>query len=276
MKAIISSTYTDIYLWNLPIVTWCWNRLGVDVICFVPEHSGRYFKGTSEQIEERKKRYYFITQFCEQHGLNVNFYKFKSPEHKEATYAQCSRLYGACLDLPEDEVLITSDVDMCVFKLQPNYLGSFHIHGWDLTPPKQYPICYIKGHVASWRGAFNINNRSYQQCLDDLLGDIEAEHFRGNYWGKDQEEAYNKISNYPTLILEQRARPGTQFAANRVDRDDINWRAYVNDDLVDAHLWRPGYTDENFANIMELLTMKYPNEDFTWLRTYNEQYKKIL
>lgn len=77
-------------------------------------------------------------------------------------------------------------------------------------------------------------------------------------------------------ILIPRARPGTQFAANRVDRDDINWRAYVNDDLVDAHLWRPGYTDENFANIMELLTMKYPNEDFTWLRTYNEQYKNLL
>jgi len=266
MKAIISSTYTDIYLWNLPIVTWCWNRLGVDVICFMP--------GINDSKTYQKPALIVDTMGAQ--NLKCKIHTFSAPEHKEATYAQCSRLYGACLDLPEDEVLITSDVDMCVFKLQPNYLGSFHIHGWDLTPPKQYPICYIKGHVASWRGAFNINNRSYQQCLDDLLGDIEAEHFRGNYWGKDQEEAYNKISNYPTLILEQRARPGTQFAANRVDRDDINWRAYVNDDLVDAHLWRPGYTDENFANIMELLTMKYPNEDFTWLRTYNEQYKKIL
>ena len=37
MKAILSSTYDDKYLWNLPLVTWCWNKLGIDVICFLPE-----------------------------------------------------------------------------------------------------------------------------------------------------------------------------------------------------------------------------------------------
>lgn len=266
MKAIISSTYDDKYLYFIPIVTWLWNKLGVDVICFMPIHQDPYNCLTGD----------LVIKTIIDNNLKCERKYFFAPKHKEATYAQCSRLYGACLDFPEDEVLITSDVDMGVFKLQPNYYGSFHIHGWDLTPPKQYPICYIKGHVASWRGAFNINNRSYQQCLDDLLGDIEAEHFRGNYWGKDQEEAYNKISNYPTLVLEQRARPGTQFAANRVDRDDINWRAYVNDELIDAHLWRPGYTDENFANIIELLTMKYPQEDFAWLVNYTNEYKKLL
>ena len=279
-KAVISSTYDDNYFYFIPLVAWLWNRLGVDVICFVPEHSGRYFKGTSEQIEERKKRYYFITQFCEQHGLNVNFYKFKSPEHKEATYAQCSRLYGACLDLPEDEVLITSDVDMGVFllsmatfKFNP-YQNNLTVFGSDLVPEGQFPMCYATGTVKEWRIAMKLDNKTYQQCLDELLGEIECDHMRGNYWGKDQQTLWENIKDNATLI--PRARPGTQFAANRVDRDDINWRAYVNDDLVDAHLWRPGYTDENFANIMELLTMKYPNEDFTWLRTYTEQYKKIL
>ena len=267
-KAVISSTYNDIYLWNIPLVTWAWNRLGVDVICFMPTMK---FGKEAPKID-------LINKTLDELGIwSRRFYTFKSPEHKEATYAQCSRLYGACLDLPENEVLITGDVDMAVFKV-PLYGGTgMGIVGLDLVPKEQVPICYIYGTVKEWRNRFGINGKTYQQCLDDLLGDIEADHFRGNYWGKDQEEAYNKIlggSGHSTQI--PRARPGTQFASNRVDRDDINWRAYVNDDLVDAHLWRPGYTEENFANIMELLTMKYPNEDFTWLRTYTEQYKKIL
>ena len=271
-KAVISSTYNDIYLWNIPLVTWAWNRLGVDVICFMPQlfRDGKSNYETQSKID-------LINRIIIEQNLNIRLYTFECPEHKEATYAQCSRLYGACLDLPENEVLITGDVDMAVFKV-PLYGGTgMGIVGLDLVPKEQVPICYIYGTVKEWRNRFGINGKTYQQCLDDLLGDIEADHFRGNYWGKDQEEAYNKIlggSGHSTQI--PRARPGTQFASNRVDRDDINWRAYVNDDLVDAHLWRPGYTEENFANIMELLTMKYPNEDFTWLRTYNEQYKQLL
>lgn len=270
MKAVVSTTYDDIYLWNLPLICYLWNRLGVDVICFCPKGLVEYDKYTKHSL---------VIDCIKENNLKCEFHYFYSPEHKEATYAQCSRLYAACLDLPEDEILITSDADMGVFKKIwddiPQEFPHFYIIGDDLTPDKQYPICYAYARTATWRSAFDLDGKTYQQCLDDLLGDLDAEHFRGNYWGKDQETLYNKVSRCMPILI-PRARPGTQFAANRVDRDDINWRAYVNDDLVDAHLWRPGYTDENFANIMELLTMKYPNEDFTWLRTYNEQYKNLL
>ena len=37
MKTIISTTYNDNYLFFLPITTWSWNKLGVDVICFMPK-----------------------------------------------------------------------------------------------------------------------------------------------------------------------------------------------------------------------------------------------
>jgi hypothetical protein len=265
LKAILSTTYTDNYFYFLPIVTWCWNKLDVDVICFMPENS---FTDKFRLVNET------MIKNCPSDNNAIAY--FKAPEHKQATYAQCARLYAACLDLPEDEILITSDVDMAVFKVQPDYLGSFHIHGWDLTPPKQYPMCYIKGAVLSWRKAFGVNGRTYQQCLDDLLGGIECDHFRGNYWGKDQEEAWNKINNYPTVILEQRARPGTQFATHRVDRDDAYWRERVTTDLVDAHLWRPGYEPQNLSNLLELLQMMYPNDNFDWLINYTEKYRALL
>lgn len=264
MKAIISSTYDNNYLYFLPIVTWCWNKLGVDVICFMP-----YL-----QTADENKKIDLINDTFRYLGIKPKYAGFAAPEHKQATYAQCARLYGGCLDLPDNEKLITSDVDMAVFRLPQPYMGSFHVWGFDLVPERQYPICYIAGYAESWRKAFGV--KTYQESLDSLLGEIEAEHFRGNYWGKDQEEAWNKIHDENTVILEPRARPQTQFAMNRVDRDDAYWRERLNPDLVDAHLWRPGYTDEAHANIKELLQYMYPIDDFGWLDEYRNKYLTLL
>lgn len=267
MKAIISTTYSDTYLYFLPIVTFCWNKLGVDVICFMPLRSLPFNNG--ERLNLIQETLNVIDAKCE-------FKLFDAPEHKEATYAQCSRLYGACLDLPEDETLFIGDVDMAIFKLPPYEKNGFTIFGADLVPVGQYPMCYISASVRSWRVLLK-RVKTYQEHLDSLLGDIECESFRGNYWGKDQETAYNLIHPHKEFFKEiNRARPNTQFAGHRVDRDDINWRSYVSDELIDAHFWRPGYTDGNFANIMELMKMKFPNEDFQWLIDYTNEYKKLI
>lgn len=289
MKCVISTTYSDTYLYFLPIVTFCWNKLGVDVICFMPDIKNTF----PPDLNVLKTKQLVTGTIKDVGGLSLSNapysqYYFSCPEHKEATYAQCSRLYGACLDLPEDEVLITGDVDMAVFAginwfINPIIEGvpknvvdySLSIYGCDLVPENQYPMCYARSSVKGWRSKMNIDGRGYQKCLDDLLGEIECESFRGNYWGKDQGELYLSNRSHPTIEV-TRARPNTQFADHRVDRDDTNWRAYVNDDLIDAHLWRNGYEEQNFANILELLRMKFPNEDFQWLIDYTQQYKALL
>lgn len=263
MTAIISTTYDSKYLYFLPITTWCWNRLNVDVICFIPiEKTGSDYDKISLAME-----------YCNNYKLSV--YQFEAPEHKEATYAQCSRLYGACLDLPENEILITGDIDMAMFKVPEYTSGAFNILGSDLTPPKQFPICYLMATVKEWRDAFDLKGKHYQECLDGLLGGIEAESFRGNYWCKDQEEAYNKISKV-SRIEKVRAKEGTQFATKRVDRDDLHYMDRLDKDIIDAHLWRPGYTEENFPKILELLQYFYPEDDFNWLKKYTEEYIKLL
>ena len=263
MTAIISTTYDSKYLYFLPIVTWCWNKLGVDVICFVPiEKTGSDYDKISLAME-----------YCNNYKLSV--YQFEAPEHKEATYAQCSRLYGACLDLPENEILITGDIDMAMFKVPEYTSGAFNIFGSDLTPPKQFPICYLMATVKEWRDAFDLNGKSYQECLDGLLGSIEAESFRGNYWCKDQEEAYNKISKV-SRIEKVRAKEGTQFSTKRYDRDD----AYILDrlslDTIDFHLLRPGFEESNFNIIMRILEFHYPNDNLQWIINYRNEYLKIL
>ncbi len=262
MTAVYSSTFDHKYFYFIPIVTYGWYKLGVNNVCFIPEVSN----------EIQAKQFNLVHNY----SLGLNTWEYKSPKHKAATYAQCLRNYAACLKLPLDERLCISDVDMLLFKI-PEYINNdkMSVFGSDLVPDGQYPECYITGQVFQWRNAFNLHGKTYQQAIDDLLGADECEHYRGCRWSVDQEQSFLKISpTEPNLI--KRARPGTQFAIHRVDREDINWRSYVNDDLVDAHLWRDGFEESNFKNIMELLQMKYPNDNFDWLVEYTEAYKKLL
>lgn len=268
MTAVISTTYDDKYFFLLPITTWCWNKLGIDVICFIPK----------ERNELDYKKMQLL--FAQNAFLLPNFVQFDAPADKKVTYAQCSRLFAASLNgIPDKTVLISSDVDMAVFG---NYFeeciagpGEIHIHGYDLTPPGQYPICYVQGDLAAWRKLLLIE-RDYQQHLDDLLGNIECEHFAGNYWCKDQETLYNAVSaNRVPVVYKHRAQPGTQFATRRLDRDDTFMLERLSPDIIDYHMHRPGYTDGAFANILAVLSYFYPNEDFQWLIDYRDKYLKL-
>jgi hypothetical protein len=263
MKAIVSSTNDPLYSFFIPIAAWCWNKLGIDVVCFMPTNQGP--QGGRELA--------LLDEVIDSVGLKIDVSFFNCPEYKEATYAQCSRLYAGALDLPEDELLFTSDVDMAVFKTPPGN-EDIYIYGADLVPENQFPMCYATAKTWFWNKIMGVGNKTVQECLDTLLGEIDCENMRGNYWGKDQEILYNRTHLFAHRV--SRARPGTQFASCRVDRDDTNWRSYTGLDLVDAHLWRPGYTDESFANIMELLQTQYPTDNFDWLVSYRNEYIKLL
>jgi hypothetical protein len=266
MKAILSTTYDDQYLFYLPITTWAWNRLGIKVICYV---SGDNYISP---------KWEFVFNTLHDQKLQINNFLIFSTEDKQATYAQCSRLYAAALStLEPEEQLIVGDVDMAVFnkgffdKLND---GRIHIVGADLVPEGQYPMCYIAMPVAKWREVMMIEHgQTVQYKLDRLLGFINCENFRGNYWAKDQEEAYNHIHLYE-LVKHNRAAPGTQFATRRADRD--GWPAVIPTDIIDAHLSRPGYTEENFSKILNLFQTMYPLDDFTWMQKYRDEYIKLL
>ena len=267
MKAVISSTYDSKYLYFLPIVTYCWNKIGLDVICFMPD--------ITLKTQKEADRYFMAQDTILKFGGNESTYWFAAPEHKEATYAQVSRLYGACLDLPEDEILITSDVDMAVFKV-PYHFGEFTITGIDLVPKGQYPICYISASVKDWRIAFDLHNKSYQECLDETIGLEECENMRGNLWCRDQETAFNKINLTQGINFINRSNGQNQFAQNRYDRDDSFILDRLSPDTVDYHMNRPGYEDKKFEIILTILKYHYPQDDFTWLINFTEQYKQLL
>jgi hypothetical protein len=216
-------------------------------------------------------------------GMYFKFVSFGSDKNKQATYSQCARLYAsASPSISENEYLIISDVDMAVFNnpfanINLASDNDIDIFGADLVPQGQFPMCYIGAKSKTFNRIFNPDNLTLQGCLDKLLGDIECENMRGNYWGKDQETAYNEITKHADhAFLHNRARPGTQFADNRIDRDDFFWADRLNTNIIDAHLWRPGYTEENFAKILTLIQYFYPTEDLGWMVEYRNEYVKLI
>lgn len=270
MKAILSTTYDDTYLFYLPLTAWTWNKLGIDCVCFIPGPSSRYFSG----------KYELVFNTLHKQRIRCNNFLINSPEDKEGTYAQCSRLFAACIEgIDDNEVLITGDIDMAVFN--KDFFDSLsdeqlHVVGTDLVPIGQFPMCYLAMPAKTWREVMWISKRNtMQDKLDELLGHLECDHFRGNYWAKDQETAYNHIvaSGLP-IVKHNRAKPGTQFATRRADRD--GWPEVIPPDINDAHLPRPGYQEENFAKILNLFQTMYPKDDFTWMAEYRNEYIKLL
>ncbi|MES2287397.1 MAG: hypothetical protein V4547_17015 [Bacteroidota bacterium] len=265
--AVISTTFDDKYVWYLPLTVWAWNKIGYDVVCFMP------------RTETIHPKLLLINSVQMELCLRCTHKFFDSEEHKSATYCQVSRLLACCLDLPKEEQLVVSDIDMLFFAkdyIQPAGWAIIDIYGADLVPPNQFPMCYLSGTVETWRLIFG--GKTYQQWLDEIVGSIESDHFRGCQWSLDQDNAYRLIKNSETVnyTIHNRAREGTQFSSRRYDRDDAYILDRLSPDTIDFHMNRPGYEDANFEIILKILQYHYPQDDFTWLTQYNEAYKALL
>lgn len=275
MTAIISTNYSDIYLWNLPLVVWGWHNLGVDVKCFMP--TSNRDDDVYEKTRLREKLNLVSEVIIERTGTKrVTFCRFECPEHKESTYCQVIRNYAAAMEIDDEEYLVVSDCDMFLFQ-QPKYYedDKFSVFGHDLVPKGQYPQCYITAKAKRWRDAFNLNGKTPQQAVDELLGDDECQDYRACRWSVDQEQSFLNIRpTEPHLI--NRAKEGTQFATHRYDRDDSFILDRLSLDTIDYHLNRPGYEPQNFDIILRIMKWHFPNENFDWLINYNEQYKQLL
>lgn len=264
MKAVTSVTGDDKYLFFLPLITFCWEKLGVDVICFAPK---RLFED---------ERFKLAWEYCNGHA---SIYPFKCTENQEITYAQCARLYAAAIpDLNQDEGLISTDIDMAVFSKDLLAKSeAVQLFGADLLEGEpMFPMCYCSCDVSQWWYFMRIGLRTYQECLDDLLKHIDVEHMKGNYWCKDQETLYAKLTE-SALRLEKhsRAKLPERFATKRIDRDDAYFMERLHPDTIDYHLHRPGTDEQNFKNIMKVFQYFY-SENLGWMIEYRNKYVELI
>lgn len=266
MTAVYSCTIDPKYDFFIPITEYCWHKLGIKSLVICPK---RMF-GT--------RRFNLIDELA---LPETRFEGFTAREDKEATYAQISRMYASSLSgIQNEEVLISGDVDMAVMKniFDDANEGFLFNLGYDLVPSNQLPMCYTWGEAAAWDFRFEIKGKSLQECLDEQLGHEEMINMRGCLWSRDQEimaKAFSKY-NYGSTIRIPRTREGTTFANHRLDRDDQFILDRLSPDIIDFHMPRPGYEENNFNIILAVLKYFYPQDNFQWLIDYRNEYIKLL
>ena len=269
MTAVISTNYDDRYLWYLPLTVWAWNKIGCDVVCFMPPIPN------GQEVKHN-----LIREMFKQNGATVRMEVFTAVEDKQATYCQVSRLLACCLDLPEETQLVVSDIDMLFFPkdyIKPASWMVIDIYGSDLVPQNQFPMCYLSATVQTWRALWK-ERKTYQEYLDEIVGSIECQDFRGCQWSLDQDLIHRLIVNSEDVdyIKHPRSNGKNQWATRRYDRDDSFILDRLNPETIDYHMNRPGYEQANFDIILQILSYHYPAEDFTWLVNFTNEYKKLL
>lgn len=259
MIAILSATEHDYYAMPLPFVTFSWLKIGVHSLVFIPE-------GDNPKLDLSIK-----------YAKGLSFVqKFECEEKRIPTYSQVIRNFGAAIAWNnENQILITGDSDMAVFSDYFSQFNDGHIHivGADLTPKDQYPMCFAAMSVKQWREVMGIH-KGYQEHVAELIDPIEGDNIRGTQWSYDQWYLKKRLDEYGGEIrIHSRAKSGTQWADKRADRDGWHFNPM---DIIDAHLPRPLTDDNNFQKVFDLFQYKYPEDDLTWMKEYQQQYKALL
>lgn len=189
-----------------------------------------------------------------------------------AQCAQAARQHVAALDLPEDDILMTADVDM--FPLQRPW---FHQHdpakhdvtlyyanayGWPYPP--YYCTNYVSATTKVWREVMGIQKTGeiasqLQQSFDRHLGRY---HDSWTAWNFDEVFFGARLKGwegYPGRC-QFIHRPGGGPPSERIDRS--SWPASYDwsRTWVDTHLIRPGAVHDNWVRIRPMLQHWLPDK----------------
>lgn len=275
MKAVLSFTADPLYSFFVPIVVKTWNMLGVNCMIFYPRSM------------YKDKRLEVIKQYSSSVWRNF-FFPFDCEPKREPTYSQVSRLFGAAeVHMDLNERLITTDADMAVFSnifLQDPM--EILVIGGDLVDGYQLPMCYVSMPVWKWRTVMKIEAplngqiKSYQKYLEEIIDKIEGQNVRGEQWCLDQFLVTRAIrdSGLKFKIVERAKSLQQRVATNRADRD--YWYNIDYENLIDAHLPRPGYEISNWNKICDLFFQmqlkKGVDFNISWMNEYRNEFLKTL
>lgn len=260
MFSVLSATEDDLYAMPLPFAVYSWRKLGFLPIVFIPA-------GNNPKLSIAKK-------YCDAH-----FIEFECESHKIPTYSQVIRLFGAAVQetwVGARNVMITADSDMVVFTrfFKTMNDGKIHVIGHDLTPEDQYPMCFCAMPVIMWSRVMDIGRKSAQKYASELIEPIQSSNLRGDAWSFDQWYLKKMLDPYKEeIVFHPRSNGQNQFATKRADRDGWHFNP---DDIIDAHLPRPLTNEDNFNKVVELFSIKYPNEDLSWMHSFRNEYIKLL
>jgi hypothetical protein len=283
-RAVVSSSADNIYGFFTPIL----GRLWRDLIGYKPLFI--LFKDEDEWT--RSPDTAFILKTLKDDGHEVIFIN-PVAGYRTSTVMQLSRVLAAAIpSVADDDYLLTSDADMLPLnrsyfhQQDPNY--RFHIFSADAYAdiahgqhsPK-YPMCYLGTEARYWKEIMGIKT----QDIDVEAG--RALQGRLDTWHNDEEYLVSCLWRHPfhagriektkdhyaigSCELFMRGWDASGIAFKRLDR--AAWSYENNQDAVDAHFFRPGYTER--ACLLKLISVFYPSS-LEWVTNYIDTFAKLV
>lgn len=271
-KVILSSNYNLDYLFYLPITSFVWNHFGFDCVTFLAEEHDM------QQVKPELRKY--IEGITVSKTKSQLYYLPAAKPVRSETVAQISRLFGAAVVEDENEYLITGDIDMIPLN---SYLyrdfDKRNLYGQDLTDYTQWPMCYVGMSCKNWREFLGIE---YLNAMAQIMAALQEYAHKSasqkweEYWDTDQAYLTDKIKLFGPEKFQNiiRGRERTGYAYKRVDRGHWNWSPA--EEYIDAHMLKNPYSEENFEKTYALIEHTLKGVDCTWMKEYQQQFKKLI
>ena len=170
-----------------------------------------------------------------------------------AYIAQNIRIYyPALLELPEDEIVMITDMDMLPAndKFYKNGLDNFNINDFIYyrhIDANQIYMCYNAAHPSTWSTVFNI--KTEKDIENALINNYNSDYngIPGTVgWYSDQELMFNKLKSYSYLRVLNRHlnRLDIDIYKKHIENGDINFISLYDD----IHFHRDYSGNEIFIN----------------------------
>ncbi len=254
--AIISTNEHPMYAWFVPLCALMWRDVaGFDLSCIFVGPVNPWFVERSR--EAGALIYQCETPLC----------------CSTATASQLIRLFSyAAPGIDPGDYLLSVDSDAWplarAFDPSGKRLDLIHPDACDHAETPYFPIGYLGMSAADWRGAVGIDAPSPESGLAELFHTDPRLTTGHTGWNYDETLITRRVKAQPWWPGEARIlrRPGDP-PVDRMDRS--GWPAnVVADGKIDAHLLRPGWTDENWPRLRPLLAQRLTAEHLAWADAY--------
>lgn len=274
-RVVLSSDRNPDYAFFAPLSCLLWKRHGYKALLFIVGTAAEWradprLRASLERSREVGAEIHFIPTFD---GVRTS------------TVAQCVRMFGAAVPLAEDDYLLTSDIDM--FPLGPWVGGNrnpekdlqiYYANAYHEGVP-HYPMCYIGATVKTWRNVVACDPGSYAFVIINALANVlkNAPKDTAGAWSYDEYVLSRLISQwtgFPDRVqLIDRTFVEGEWRLDRSMPAKIWAEVPALTGIADAHLPRPGFTDEGWAQIRPVLNLALPRELMSWCDDYREQWQ---
>jgi hypothetical protein len=261
-RVVLSSSRHRDYDFFLPLTAKMWQAVTGYSPLILLSHDEEHWRGSLAL--EGLRHFYFPCHFIGE-----------VEESSTILTTKLARYYAACLDIPEEDYLLLSDIDLWPLEkywfCQQDWNKKVHILFANAHGYAKFPTCYVGMTVGKWREFIGSKTSSIKSALQMVVNkawmfDIDPS---WSGWLSDEEfvkgDLLDFVETHDTQFIEG------DYAKLRVDRAE--WPQNLDlDGKVDAHLLRPGWDDKVWKEIRQIIQQKIPRY-LAWADEYQERYR---